>query len=655
MSTEFSRTQSYLDKPELFAVKKPSITGFTRLETQPTAIGLKAGLQAAIADPLWMLARQWQFNEFQGEDAGSPIKLGFEIEGKKVDHFKSGHEANWHPLGDGQAPIETRVEAEQVWECHPRLRGEAGLQLLRMISNTDVQNALRNAYPLELIAPSDPEADQAGLLWSTLFHARALDAKKLEADLLPLFDGSGKLAALPAALSIDEAEVQATLSILESWFGWLMELVYEGAENNPSWQKNRMEYAFALRSKKVMLTAEGYSDGHVDWEDFVAELVPPPSQGAKPDTKEEITHLFKVTKDQNNEMESGLRHPSPVRYPGMPAERYWEFEDGRVNFAGAEAGVTDLLRLSVTEFALSFGSDWFITPVRLPVGWLYKVIKFEVTDTFGVTSPINAIKPVANNTPWTMFQMSKTAALGNELTDTVFLPDSLDGVFEGTVLEQTLLVRDEMANLAWAIEKTVQGVSGEPLDRDMEAKSLAFHQQLHFDKVQDSPQLVYRLATPVPANWTPLLPVRKNGLNLNAPLEIQLERAGMKRFYPAPEINDSGEFVDQEYVAFLDNLDEQNNFISNLPIDDNLRAFVFYPRGRLLRSNPMQAMSNTDTLVIEEEEVPRSGVILKRKFQYARSSDGKSWLWIGRSKVAGRGEAQSNLRFDVAVKTSTIR
>jgi len=33
----------------------------------------------------------------------------------------------------------------------------------------------------------------------------------------------------------------------------------------------------------------------------------------------------------------------------MPAERYWEFEDGNVNFAGAEAGVTDLLRMSVTS------------------------------------------------------------------------------------------------------------------------------------------------------------------------------------------------------------------------------------------------------------------------------------------------------------------
>jgi hypothetical protein len=57
--------------------KKPSITGITRLETQPTAIRLQAGLAAPLADPLWLLARQWQFNEFEGEDAGTPLGLTF--------------------------------------------------------------------------------------------------------------------------------------------------------------------------------------------------------------------------------------------------------------------------------------------------------------------------------------------------------------------------------------------------------------------------------------------------------------------------------------------------------------------------------------------------------------------------------------------------
>ena len=52
----------------------PSITTWTRLEPQtaPTATS-PSGYAARIHDPLWLLGRQWQLGEFQGEDAGTPI------------------------------------------------------------------------------------------------------------------------------------------------------------------------------------------------------------------------------------------------------------------------------------------------------------------------------------------------------------------------------------------------------------------------------------------------------------------------------------------------------------------------------------------------------------------------------------------------------
>ena len=618
--------------------KTPSITGATRLETQPTSVNLKAGLQAPLADPLWMLSRQWQFNEFQGEDAGTPLNLSFAVEGVAVDSFRSGVDFNapWQPLADGGAPLEARVEAEPAWKTHPRLRGEAGMQALRMAPSAAARAALLAAYALKLHAPTDTQADQAGLLWSTLFDSRTVDAQELADDLRPLADGAGGLFGLPAALNLLPGDVDAAKSALADWLAWLDDVVFEGAADNPSWQRNRMEYAFALKSGNVVLKADEYTDGHVDWDDFRAEALP--DAGDDP-----LPQQFSVAS----------RHPSPVRYPGMPAERYWEFEDGNVNFAGAEAGVTDLLRMAVTEFALTFGNDWFVAPVRLPVGALYRVARFTITDTFGVVANAGPIDDVGD-VPWTMFELSAAGDFKRRMRHMMLLPDSVDGVQEGAVLEHTFLVRDEMANLAWAIEKKVQGVSGEPLDRDMEAKALAFQQQIDFTSDASGPQLVYRLATPVPANWTPLLPVRPPSLDDANPFAIHLERAGMKRFYPEASVEMLGA-VDPDYVAFLDRLDAQKSFIRKLEIEKHLRAYVFYPRGWLLRRDPEQPMPDDDTLVIEEEEVPRIGASLKRKFQYARSSDGKSWLWIGRSKTAGRGEAASNLRFDVAVKATTLR
>lgn len=609
--------------------KQPSLVGTTRLETLPTAISMKTGLQAPLADPLWLLARQWQFNEFQGEDAGTPLKLRFAVQGTPIDAFRSGSDAQQQPWQALDAvPLETHVEAEPVWATHPRLRGEAGLQLLRMASDPAQRDALLAAYPLHLLPPTDATADQAGLLWSQLFHQRTLDASTLRQDLQPLLVG-GVLTGVPAAL---DAAMQP---LLQRWLEWYDALVYEGDADNPSWQRERMEYAFALKSGNVALDAAEYTDGHLDWDDFIATSAP---GDAAP------THTFSVAQ----------RIPTPVRYPGMPAERYWEFEDGQVNFAGAEAGATDLARLCVTEFALSFGNDWFMTPVRLPVGALYRLENdaFEVVDSFGIAATVRPIQPLGQ-TPWQMYALRAAPNLENRLANTLFLPDSLDGVQEGAVLEHTLLVRDEMANLAWAIEKTVQGASGEPLDRDMEAKGLAFSQQIEFPKPDPAdaqtvppPQLIYRLATPVPANWTPLLPVRKPG---DLSLDIELARAGMKRFYPDPLTLAR---QDDDYDTFLANLDAQANFITPLVIDQdaNIKAYTFYPRGWLLRSNPNQPMADDDTLQLEEAEVPRIGASLKRKFQYARSSDGRSWLWIGRSKLAGRGEAASGLRFDVTEK-----
>ena len=39
--------------------------------------GVEDGLSARLADPLWMLARQWQLGEFRGDDAGSAVSVTF--------------------------------------------------------------------------------------------------------------------------------------------------------------------------------------------------------------------------------------------------------------------------------------------------------------------------------------------------------------------------------------------------------------------------------------------------------------------------------------------------------------------------------------------------------------------------------------------------
>ena len=55
-------------------------------------------------------------------------------------------------------------------------------------------------------------------------------------------------------------------------------MLYEGDPAQASWQRNRMEYAFALKAGDMKLDAREYTDGHVDWEDFQASAVAPTEQ-----------------------------------------------------------------------------------------------------------------------------------------------------------------------------------------------------------------------------------------------------------------------------------------------------------------------------------------------------------------------------------------
>src|SRR6266511_1987223 len=44
------------------------MAGWDRIEAIARSTGLTGGLEARVADPLWLLARQWQVGEFHGDD-----------------------------------------------------------------------------------------------------------------------------------------------------------------------------------------------------------------------------------------------------------------------------------------------------------------------------------------------------------------------------------------------------------------------------------------------------------------------------------------------------------------------------------------------------------------------------------------------------------
>jgi hypothetical protein len=88
-----------------------------RLELSTTNPDLQDGLQARMHDPLWLLARQWQFGEFNGADAGSPAAAQVVVDQTTLSRYQPGPQSAGHPsrpYAPEALALETLVESEPV-------------------------------------------------------------------------------------------------------------------------------------------------------------------------------------------------------------------------------------------------------------------------------------------------------------------------------------------------------------------------------------------------------------------------------------------------------------------------------------------------------------------------------------------------------------
>ncbi|HEU0294576.1 MAG TPA: hypothetical protein VFR47_17685 [Anaerolineales bacterium] len=577
----------------------PSITGWTRLEPRPRSADFALTLQARVRDPLWMLARQWQVGEFQGEDAGSPIATRLEMDVAPVNRYRPGSaEGISQPYDPRQIPLEALVERETVRSVEVidlRFAAEAGLYFLRLLKAHNLDERYRTdyvaQYPLSDITELGAGLDVGSRRFLAVMRGRAPDGAALEADLRPALEAEPPT--LPDEPAIDSIDAPAVLLAAREWLAWWDSFFFEPEmgqiAQRTAWVPERLEYQFSVSASEgegeLVLAAREYYEGTLDWYSF--DVQRGTSLGGEPGPGVAQTLVQAVM-------------PTGVDFDGMPSPRWWEFEDGRVDFGRVDAAPDDLARLLLLEFALVYGNDWLMIPVRLDVGSLCRVRSLVVTDTFGerVEVPASA-QPADPTAAWGLFYL---AELGRSLTQRIapqeqvfFLAPSLATSVESPPVEDVLFIRDEMANLAWAIERKVQGPMERPIDRFEAYQEKQRQRETPEAPPAEGAVVAYHLATTVPDHWIPLVPVHV-GTGQRA---IALQRGAMLD----PE---TGEAI--------------------------------LAQGRILTPN--------QRLILEDEEVPRVGAQVTRSFQHARWTDGTSLLWAGRRKRAGRGEGSSGLHFD---------
>jgi hypothetical protein len=570
-----------------------SITSWTRLEPRPRSGAMRASLEAQVRDPLWLLGRQWQLGEFQGEDAGTPVRARLRAERSDVTRWAPGQPgpgSTGRALDSGAVPLERAVEAELSAGTGLLRSAEAGLAFLRLLEDHKLASKYAEGY-LEKYGIEPPSAterrrlDSEAIRLRVLFAGRAPDGVTLYADLTKSLSGGG----LPKEPSIDAGDVAAVTEAARAWVDWFAELLEPAGTAATAWQPERFEYEFAIGARtgsgQVALTAREYEGGHLDW--YAFDRHPTATLGAGSDPIPE--QIVRTTL------------PTPVRFSGMPSARYWEWEDERTSFADIDASADDLGRMLLIEFGLVYGNDFFYVPVELAVGSLCLTRSLVVTDNFGERTLIKPASQADGATaPWRMFTLSddRLAGAPPAREELFLLPPALGPSLHGEELEDVLFLRDEMANLAWAVERTVEGPTGLPLDRHQALQELnqrREQEQETQDPGSTSPsagELEYRLAEDVPDQWFPLFPVK----------------------------------VGQRSIALR---------VGDVP-------------GRPASAKPLSRTLNEvgPGELIPEEEIPRAGTRVTRAWQYARWIDGSTWVWVGRRRGTGRGEGSSGLRFD---------
>jgi hypothetical protein len=492
------------------------------------------------------------------------------------------------------------VEREQTRPHNPRLAVDAGLHFLRLLAANGagpLRDAYVKAYPLDVPDPADPVVEPRGATLAQLADGRVPDGAALAGDLLGRRNAKGLVASLPAKPAVPAAKRAAVLKAATAYLAWYESAIAEPPGLDPAWNPHRLEYALALSATSsagpVVLDADEYTGDRLDWWTFRASA--------------DGSSLGKPKKAVPPEPLARHVLPAPVSYPGMPADRWWEFEEAKVNLGALDAGPTDLGRLLLVEFALVFGTDWFVVPIDLPVGAIFRITACTVRDTFGVTTEVGPSRN-SDGSRWSMFELTAPDEPAY-LRDLFFLAPTLPRTLDGDPLEEVALFRDEMANMVWAVERRVQGPSGEPVDRYLEASRAAVQQRILGD-IGDA-QIVYRLATPVPENWIPFVAVPAAG-HPPGDAAIELERRAMLR-----------------------------------TLADGSTQLVL-PKGMVVRATPGEDFEHDPPLRLAEEEVPRAGIVVSRAYSYSRWTDGTGYLWLGRAKRSGRGEGSSSLRYDSA-------
>lgn len=473
-----------------------------RLHPDATDATLATSVQARLHDPLWLLGRQWQFGELRHDAGATPVDVRLEGTSSPLTRLRGGPVA---APGAGSAvkvinaPLEALVEREAVSERgidNLRLRTEAGMHLVRLLRAGGLADRVVFWVAQSPFVIPEHGLDAAARNWAEMVQGRVPDGATL-----PTAIRARLAAGAEPPIAADEA------TIVRAWLAWARGRFERPAAGASTWDAEHVEYHFGVAgldaAGEAVLAAPEYSEGRLEWYDF-----------------EHAAGSLGATGQAT--ARRSFRIPAPLDFAGMPNPRFWTFEDPGMRFDALEL-LSDPLRppspatMLVLDFALSYSDDWFLVPITLDAWTLFDPVAVAITDVFGDTT---LAQPPAGR--WNMFRLD-SGAPGQALSR-LFLAAAPIEANQGPSIEEVHLLRDEVANAAWAIERVVP----HPLGHGMELRTPV----VQTDAAAIT-GLTWTLTPPPPlGNWMPLLPTVIGRLALGVTWNARNQRPAGRMLAP---------------------------------------------------------------------------------------------------------------------------
>ena len=610
---------------------------YKRIEPRTRQKDSTYALSMPIHDPLWTLARQWQFGEFQGNDCGSVVKAQITMEKTKFSHVKFNNakspqsinrDGEWKDYNKDTAVLEYRVERldEQIT---PLVRIESALHFKRWLNKESGFNSatikqiletVRKQCTLENFAPDPSKINIETSGADMLTEVGKLVNSKLEQYWetygTRLFDGY-KL--YQNGRTIAGYNIQKYLD----WFkeSYLPSTLNEGGS---CWSSEQLGYDMSIAANKKEYVAKDYHSGRLSWYSFdeTKNKNVPAGKETKPDIKT-MTFL-----------------PVLADFPGTPNKRLWQFEDANVNMGNIDMDYNSVANAVVLQYTTMYGNDWMLVPMELEVGTLMKVKEIKVTNTFGDTITIENVRPesqTSNSVPytsrWSLFEIAKENAYSDKDFSTnpvLFYPPSLARTVESKPIETVQFLRDEMSNMLWGVEKVIDDGLGSALDGDSYASNIISIVDDVRDKAieeakqkgiisnaqaeKSNAEYSFVLQNRVPLNWIPFVPQKYEVGTENFEREIRFRRATMPIY-----INNGYQRI--------------RPFTSLLAVKKEGQKIVPH--------------------YVNEEEILAVGTKISLNHQRTRWFDGKTFNWLGAKKEISQTMGNSGLQQDELTQNIT--